>query len=65
MYSPVTSDMLALEKIQKAFEGETERLGLETEEDVDIFITGDKDFEDVDIYKPEIISATEFLEKNY
>ena len=28
------SAMLALEKIQKAFEGEAERLGLETEEDV-------------------------------
>ena len=26
--------MIALEKIQKAFEGEAERLGLETEEDV-------------------------------
>ena len=28
------SSMIALEKIQKAFEGEAERLGLETEEDV-------------------------------
>ena len=28
------SAMLALEKIQNAFEGEAERLGLETEEDV-------------------------------
>ncbi len=28
------SAMIALEKIQKAFEGEAERLGLETEEDV-------------------------------
>lgn len=28
------SAMLALEKIQDAFEGEAERLGLETEEDV-------------------------------
>ena len=28
------SAMLALEKIQNAFEGESERLGLETEEDV-------------------------------
>ena len=32
-------------------------------EDVEIFITGDKDFDDVDIDKPEIINATEFLEK--
>ncbi len=32
-------------------------------EDVDIFITGDKDFENVDIDKPEIMNATEFLEK--
>lgn len=31
--------------------------------DVDIFITGDKDFDDVNIDKPEIINATEFLEK--
>lgn len=31
--------------------------------DVDIFITGDKDFEDVNIEKPEIMNATEFLEK--
>ena len=34
-------------------------------EDVDIFITGDKDFKDVDIDKPEIMSATEFLENYY
>ena len=32
-------------------------------EDVDIFITGDKDFDDIDIDKPEIMNATEFLEK--
>lgn len=32
-------------------------------EDVDIFITGDKDFDDVDIDKPEIMNATDFLEK--
>lgn len=31
--------------------------------DVDIFITGDKDFKDVDIEKPEILTATEFIEK--
>ena len=29
--------------------------------DVDIFITGDKDFENVHINKPKIMSATEFL----
>ena len=34
-------------------------------EDVDVFITGDKDFNDIDIDKPEIMSATEFLEKYY
>lgn len=34
-------------------------------EDVDIFITGDKDFEDVDIDKPEIMNATNFLGKYY
>ena len=33
-------------------------------EDVDVFITGDKDFDDVDIEKPEILTATKFLE-NY
>ena len=33
-------------------------------EDVDVFITGDKDFNDIDIDKPEIMNATEFLEKN-
>lgn len=32
-------------------------------EDVDIFITGDKDFEDVNVDKPEIMNATAFLEK--
>ena len=32
-------------------------------EDVDVFITGDKDFNDIDIDKPEIMNATEFLEK--
>lgn len=33
-------------------------------EDVDIFITGDKDFNDIDIDRPEIMNATQFLE-NY
>ncbi len=32
-------------------------------EDVDIFITGDKDFDGIDIDRPEIMNATEFLEK--
>ncbi len=32
-------------------------------EDVDIFITGDKDFDDIDIDKPKIMNATEFLNK--
>ena len=31
--------------------------------DVDILITGDKDFEDVDIQKPEILTPTKFFEK--
>ena len=32
-------------------------------EDIDVFITGDKDFNDIDIDKPEIMNTTEFLEK--
>lgn len=32
-------------------------------EDIDVFITGDKDFKDVDIDRPEIMNTTEFLEK--
>lgn len=32
-------------------------------EDIDVFLTGDKDFDDVDIEKPEIMNVTEFLEK--
>lgn len=32
-------------------------------ENVDVFITGDKDFDEIDIEKPEIMNATEFLEK--
>ena len=32
-------------------------------EDVDLFVTGDDDFDDVKIEKPEIISPSEFLEK--
>ncbi len=32
-------------------------------ENVDIFITGDKDFDDVKIDRPEIMSVSEFLEK--
>lgn len=32
-------------------------------ENVDIFITGDKDFNDVNVDKPEIMTASEFLEK--
>lgn len=34
-------------------------------EDVDIFITGDKDFDDIDIDKPKIMNATEFLNKYF
>lgn len=32
-------------------------------ENVDVFIIGDKDFNDVDIDKPEIMNVTEFLER--
>ncbi|MDR1802415.1 MAG: PIN domain-containing protein [Treponema sp.] len=32
-------------------------------EDVDLFVTGDDDFDDVEIEKPEIITPSEFLEK--
>ena len=32
-------------------------------EDVDILITGDKDFTDVDIEKPEILTPAQFLER--
>ena len=32
-------------------------------EDVDILITGDKDFADIDIEKPEIMNPTEFTER--
>ena len=32
-------------------------------EDVDILITGDKDFSEIDIEKPEIMSPTQFMEK--
>lgn len=32
-------------------------------EDIDIFITGDKDFNNIDIDKPEIMTVSEFIEK--
>ena len=32
-------------------------------EDVDILITGDKDFADIDIDKPEIMNPTKFMER--
>ncbi|MFA5577637.1 MAG: putative toxin-antitoxin system toxin component, PIN family [Tissierellaceae bacterium] len=32
-------------------------------EDVDILVTGDKDFSEVDVEKPEILTPNEFLEK--
>jgi putative PIN family toxin of toxin-antitoxin system len=32
-------------------------------EDVDVLITGDKDFNDVEIEKPEILTATDFIER--
>lgn len=32
-------------------------------EDVDILITGDRDFEDIDIDKPEIMTPAQFMEK--
>lgn len=34
-------------------------------ENVDVLITGDKDFKDVQIKQPEILTAREFLEKYY
>ena len=34
-------------------------------EDVDVFITGDKDFDDVEIDKPEIMNVSEFLQMYY
>jgi len=33
-------------------------------EDVDLFVTGDDDFKGVEIEKPEIITPSEFLERN-
>ena len=32
-------------------------------EEVDVLITGDKDFDDIDIEKPEILTPSKFLEK--
>lgn len=32
-------------------------------EDVDVLVTGDRDFADIDIEKPEIMTPTEFIEK--
>lgn len=32
-------------------------------EDVDILVTGDNDFSDIDIEKPEILTPTEFVER--
>ena len=32
-------------------------------EDIDILITGDKDFSDIDIEKPEIMTPAEFMEE--
>jgi len=32
-------------------------------EDVDLFITGDNDFDNIDIEKPDIITPSEFLER--
>lgn len=34
-------------------------------EDVDILVTGDSDFEDVDVDKPEILTPTEFVEHRH
>lgn len=31
-------------------------------EDVDILVTGDKDFSDIDVEKPKIMSPTQFME---
>ena len=32
-------------------------------DDVDVFITGDDDFRDIDVEKPEIVTPAEFLDK--
>lgn len=34
-------------------------------EDVDILVTGDRDFEDVDVEKPEILTPAEFIERYF
>ena len=31
--------------------------------DVDVFVTGDKDFDDLNLEKPEILTPAEFLKK--
>ena len=32
-------------------------------DDVDVFVTGDKDFDDLGLDRPEIVSPAEFLER--
>ncbi len=32
-------------------------------EDVDVFVTGDRDFEEIDLERPEIVTPAQFLEK--
>lgn len=62
VYSPIT-----IEKKLFTIRDDDDYIILHTAiiEDVDVFITGDKDFDDVNIDKPEIMNATEFLEKYY
>lgn len=60
-YSPKNYDNYELFKIRD----ENDYLVLLTAviSDVDIFITGDKDFQNIDIQRPEIMTPREFLEK--
>ena len=44
-------------------ERDTPVLAMAILDDVDILITGDKDFYDVDVERPEILSPSDFLEK--
>ena len=48
--------------VRRKFPGKEMIINTAFIEDVDILVTGDKDFSDIDVEKPKIMSPTQFME---
>ena len=61
VYTPIFIEKGKFPKVRDAMD--TPILATAILEDVDIFLTGDKDFTEVEIERPEILTPSEFLQK--